>query len=201
MLATLFLLSFSVVTGNGLSLPGGFNLDSFGDINTPEGLARIKGMIKQFGPIMAGKVIRQQGLFSEECLVPKINDLGSNTSFSLEGLVAKALNTTGRVYKIHRYNVVCLNQGGEKHTYSSTSIIVEYSMKEPEEHKTLTITKQFHFVCMGDNWIAPLVPIDTATSKSPLLGNFTTPTRHDCQMCSDPELFAMATDAEHCVGK
>ena len=194
MLASLFLLSLSVVTDNGLSL------ESFSGANTPEDLARIKGMIKRLGPIKAGRLLRQQGLFSEGCLIPRINDLGSDTSFNSEGLVAKALNTSGRSYKINGYNVVCLNQGGEKDKYTSTSIIVEFSIKH-EGQKAPAITKHFHFLCMGGNWSAPLKPIDIATSRSLLVGDFTTPTRHDCQMCSDPKLFSMATDAEHCVGK
>ena len=152
-------------------------------------------MARSVGPTRIGRILGK--MLSDKCTVPGEGGDEIMKSFDPKEIIITALDHHGPELKVIEYKVVCLNQGRQKYRHTSASVIVKYSIKKLGESITTVRTDQLSVVCLGGIWKSAFFDI------SPLVGNLSTLTRHDCQMCPFPRMFPSVhiTPAEHCLGK
>jgi len=141
-----------------------------------------------------------------DCSILTATDLGSNSSFSRDGLLADSLNSfhTGRqnfMYWIVDFNIICLSQGSSKNKYSSSSVAVAYVVKN-EDNPSQRIGL-FHFRCFNFNWTLNLITaIHTTIASSNLMNFMKYRLKERCWICTElikDELSKNSDD--HCLGK
>ena len=135
-----------------------------------------------------------------DCPMLQTSDLGDTTSLSSSGWLAAALefhtdSEDQLTYQLLEYNTVCLGQGSVRGLYRSASFIVRYLNSSGAEN-----IMQLYLNCIFGSWTT-----QTGGSHQNAIseagGNFTTPLRTDCYLCSPPFLDNRITIEDGCFGK
>lgn len=151
-----------------------------------------------------------QGL-SYGCPPITLEDLGSTSELSTEGLIARSIYYPYGRYpipsRISRYAVLCDSSGNRRNTSSSVSVLVEYRCRVRFPAGRLAhcdgntnSTWQFCYRCeSGDVWsLCPLAAFKEPTAQ------FTTAAKNRCRLCTDPQsaggLLEYDRDTQ-CLGK
>ena len=152
---------------------------------------------------------------SQSCPLITINDLGSTTEFSTDGLVARGIIPPGdtssqRIFvRIVDFNIVCNASGDRIDTSSYVSVIVQLQCNSTNVHPSLTdcngstmITRQYQFQCIEDNrrpiWGAIVsgstLHVQTLNPDATL----STPLTNQCRRCIDDIQSSRADPITHC---
>ena len=152
---------------------------------------------------------------SQSCPLITINDLGSTTEFSTDGLVARGIIPPGdtssqRIFvRIVDFNIVCNASGDRIDTSSYVSVIVQLQCNSTNVHPSLTdcngstmITRQYQFQCIEDNgqpiWGAIVsgstLHVQTLNPDATL----STPLAGQCRRCIDDIQSSRADPITHC---
>lgn len=110
----------------------------------------------------------------DDCPPLTLADLGSNVTSTTMGLISPALDG-GPPVRIIDFNIVCLAQGTRRNTFSTASVLVQYSMDQPAE------TDLFFLTCRNGNWSS------TGAFFSPT-ATLSTPTNTSCFRCGFGEV-------------
>ena len=131
---------------------------------------------------------------------------GNYTSEEREGLIYTAFETQGLGFPtvmLFEANVVCLSVGDVRDTFTSVSIVANYSCNFgnfPECAEPWSVS-QFEFTCNPnfDTW--GIDSIDGIIT-TPADGDFSTVVRMDCAVCVSSNAAVNTTsDVNHCVGE
>ena len=152
---------------------------------------------------------------SHSCPRITVNDLGSTTEFSTEGLVARGIvppgNTVDSVLvRIKNFAIVCDASGDQINTSSFVSVVVEFQCDLESALSSLTVcndsntivTRQYQFQCIEQNghpvW-------DTIVSGSNMFfqtlnptATLSTPLADQCRRCIDDQQSSRADPNTHC---
>ena len=126
-----------------------------------------------------------------DCSILTSSDLGSNITFSSEGLLAESLfkfqnSTQHLMYWVMDFNIICLSQGTSKEKYTSSSVVVAYLVKNGDIHVSSQRIGLFHFRCYNLNWKLNLITtIDTTIASSSLMDIMNKKVKKRCWMCTE----------------
>lgn len=161
-------------------------------------------MIVFFITVVGWPIVKSQ---LSDCSILTLSDLGSNGSFTQEGLLANSLNnyrsnnTLDYYYWIFDFNIICLSQGSEKDKYTSTSVIIAYFVKDDKQtsHKI----GLFHFRCLDYNWALNLITVVEKTVTTSALAHYLNHTvKKMCWICTELIIDVATMNVEdHCLGK
>ena len=153
---------------------------------------------------------------SHSCPSITINDLGSSTEFSTEGLIARAIvppgdGTVSSVpVRIRNFAIVCDAAGDQINTSSYVSVVVEFQCNFQSAISSLTVcndsnaivTRQYQFQCIEQNgkfvW-------NTIVSGSSMFiqtlnptADLSTPLADQCRRCINDQQSSRADPITHC---
>ena len=152
---------------------------------------------------------------SQSCPPITINDLGSTTEFSIEGLVSRGIvsseNTISTVsVRIRNSAIVCDAAGDRVNTSSYVSVIIEFQCNLESAIPSLNVcndpntivTRQYQFQCIERNG----QPVwDTIVSGSDMFVQTLNPTAtlstllvDTCRRCIDDQQSSRADPTTHC---
>ena len=153
---------------------------------------------------------------SQSCPPITINDLGSTTEFSIEGLVARGIvplgdDTISTVpVRIRNFTTVCNAAGGRVNTSSYISVIIEFQCNFESTIPSLNVcnnsstivNRQYQFQCIERNG----QPVwDTIVSGSDMFvqtlnpkGTLSTLLVDTCRRCIDDQQSSRADPTTHC---
>ena len=156
----------------------------------------------------------------ESCSPITINDLGSTTSFSSDGLVAVGLVPPGESVvnipvRIMNYTIVCDASGDRKYTSSYVSVVVQFQCNFPSTNPTLTVcdsntivTRQYQFQCTNRNgqliWDAFVLGSTFFVQTLNPTATLSTPLANRCRRCIDDQQSPGNTNINnitHCDGE
>ena len=152
---------------------------------------------------------------SQSCPLITINDLGSTTEFSTNGLVAQGIIPPGDTssqsifVRIVDFNIVCNASGDRIDTSSYVSVIVQLQCNSTNVHSTLAdcngstmITRQYQFQCIEDNgqpaWDAIVSGSNMNVQTLTPTATFSTPLANQCRRCIDDQQSSRADPITHC---
>ena len=152
---------------------------------------------------------------SQSCPRITINDLGSTTEFSTEGLVARVVIPPGDtistvLVRIRNFAIVCDAAGDRINTSSFVSVVVELQCNFSSIISSLIVcndpstivTRQYQFQCVEQNG----QPVwDTIVAGSNLFvqtlnptATLSTPLTDKCRRCIDDQQSSRADPNTHC---
>ena len=155
---------------------------------------------------------------SQSCPPITINDLGSTTEFSIEGLVARAIALqVSRVIfvpvRIRNFAIVCDAAGDRINTSSFVSVVVEFQCDFQSSTSSLTVcsdpntivTRQYQFQCTKQIYDDGQIVWDTVVSNivsfvqtlNPI-ATLSTPLVDTCRRCVDDRQSSAADPTTHC---
>ena len=166
--------------------------------------------------IWLGLAYRLASAQSSSCPLITIDDLGSTTTFSSHGLVARGLIPPGETAfgsaKIRNFTKVCDAAGDRINTSSFVSVVVEFqcdfasSLPLPPSLAVCSgnniVTRQYQFQCIEQNGV---IVWETTVSNSNLFvqtlnptATLSTPLADQCRRCIDDQQSSRADPTTHC---
>ena len=144
---------------------------------------------------------------SQSCPRITINDLGSTTEFSTEGLVARAIFSSETTVstitvRIRNFATVCDAAGDRINTSSYVSVVVEFqcnsSLTVCNDPSTI-VTRQYQFQCIEQTVWGTIVSgsnlfVQTLNPTATL----STPLADQCRRCIDDQQSSRADPTTHC---
>ena len=140
---------------------------------------------------------------SQSCPSITINDLGSTTSISSNGLVADGLVPPGEAdvdipVRIMNYTIVCDTSGNRRNTSSYVSVVVQFQCEFQSTTSTLTVcdgstmvTRQYQFQCIDRNgqpiWDASVSGNTFFVQTLDPTATLSTPLANQCRRCIDDQ--------------
>ena len=154
-------------------------------------------------------------LASAQSACPPINidDLGSTTDFSPNGLVSLAIDFAAESsfnipVRIIDYHVVCDASGFLRNTSSFVSVLVQFQCSFPISggpsllptcDGSTIITRQYQFSCVtGNEWAAIVSGITSFVETMNPRATFLTPPDNQCRRCVDERQNSNADSITHC---
>ena len=128
-----------------------------------------------------------------------VNDLGSTTVFSKNGLIPLAAYPTvgvpdGIPIRIITYHIVCEASGMSRNTHSFVSVLVQFQCDFPSGTGTLAdcdsttmVTRQYQFSCNSGEWNAVIGGSDSFVQTLNPTATFMTPFDNQCRRCIDDQ--------------
>ena len=154
---------------------------------------------------------------SQSCSPITINDLGSTTSFSSDGIVAVGIVPSGESVpnipvRIVNYTIVCDASGNRRNTSSYVSVVVQFHCNFSSTNPTLTVcnrntivTRQYQFQCINRNgqlvWAASVSGSTFFVQTLNPNATLSTPLANQCRRCIDdqqPPSNPNVNDTTHC---
>ena len=153
---------------------------------------------------------------SQSCPLITINDLGSTTEFSTEGLVARATAPPGVhafstvPVRIGNFAIVCDAAGDRINTSSYVSVVVEFQCNFSSTISSLTVcndpstivTRQYQFQCTEQN--GPPVWSTTVSGSTLFIqtlnptATLSTPLADQCRRCIENRQSSRGDPTTHC---
>ena len=179
------------------------------------------GAQRVFGLLLSIACIYSANAQSYLCPSITINDLGSTTNFSDQGLVSRALSlNTGEAganvpARIMNFATVCDASGVRIGTSSYVSVVVEFHCDFPSSTSgSLTVcsdpstlvTRQYQFQCIEDNngqpvWGAIVAGSNLFVQTLNPIARLSTPLADECRRCIDDQQSPANTNIDgttHC---
>ena len=152
---------------------------------------------------------------SQSCPLITINDLGSTTEFSTEGLVARAIVPPGEAaasvpVRVRDFTLVCDASGNRINTSSFVSVVVEFQCDFQSSTASLTVcsdsstivTRQYQFQCIEQNgqpvWGALVSGSNLFVQTLNPTATLSTPLADQCRRCIDDQQSSRADPTTHC---
>ena len=153
---------------------------------------------------------------SQSCPLITINNLGSTTDFSTEGLVAQAIVPPGDhaisnvLVRIRNFAIVCDAAGDRVNTSSFVSVVVEFQCNFQSAISSLTVcsnsstivTRQYQFQCIEQNgqrvWATIVSGSELFVQTLNPTANLSTPLANQCRRCIDDQHSSRADPTTHC---
>ena len=152
---------------------------------------------------------------TQSCPRITINDLGSTTEFSTEGLIARAIvppgNTVDSVpVRIRNFAIVCDAAGDRINTSSFVSVVVEFQCDFQSTNPSLTecndsstiVTRQYQFQCIEQNgqpvWATIVSGSNLFVQTLNPTATLSTPLADQCRRCIDDQQSSRADPTTHC---
>ena len=153
---------------------------------------------------------------SHSCPHITINDLGSTTEFSNEGLVSWGLVSSGTPgvstvpVRIRNFAIVCDAAGDRINTSSFVSVVVEFQCNVQSAISSLTVcndpntivTRQYQFQCIEQNgqpvWGATVAGSNLFVQTLNPTATLSTPLADKCRRCIDDQQSSRADHTTHC---
>ena len=152
---------------------------------------------------------------TQSCPRITINDLGSTTEFSTEGLIAWAIvppgNTVDSVpVRIRNFAIVCDAAGDRINTSSFVSVVVEFQCDFQSTNPSLTecndsstiVTRQYQFQCIEQNgqpvWATIVSGSNLFVQTLNPTATLSTPLADQCRRCIDDQQSSRADPTTHC---
>ena len=149
---------------------------------------------------------------SQSCPCITINDLGSTTEFSNEGLLARAIETTVSTVpvRIRNFAIVCDAAGDRINTFSFVSVVVEFQCDFQSVIPSLTVcndsstivTRQYQFQCIEQNgqpvWATIVSGSNLFVQTLNPTATLSTPLADKCRRCIDDQQSSRADPTTHC---
>ena len=153
---------------------------------------------------------------SQSCPRITINDLGSTTEFSTEGLIARAIVYPGvRTFstvpvRIRNFTTVCNAAGDRINTSSFVSVVVEFQCDLESALSSLAVcndsstivTRQYQFQCIEQNgqpvWATIVAGSNFFVQTLNPTANLSTPLADQCRRCIDDQQSSRADPTTHC---
>ena len=152
---------------------------------------------------------------TQSCPRITINDLGSTTEFSTEGLIARAIvppgNTVDSVpVRIRNFAIVCDAAGDRINTSSFVSVVVEFQCNFQGGTSSLTVcndpstivTRQYQFQCIEQNgqpvWGTTVAGSNLFIQTLDPTATLSTPLADQCRRCIDDQQSSRADPTTHC---
>ena len=149
------------------------------------------------------------------CPLITIDDLGSTTEFSTQGLVARGIAPTGEVavsvpVRIRNFTKVCDAAGDRINTSSFVSVVVEFQCDFQSSNLRLAvcndsnniITRQYQFQCFEQNgqliWGTTVSGSNLFVQTLNPTANLATPLADQCRRCIDDQQSSRADPTTHC---
>ena len=171
-------------------------------------------MKELFVLVWLGLACRLAGAQSISCPLITINDLGSTTDFSTDGLVARAIVPQGDAaqsipVRIRDFMVVCDASGDRINTSSYVSVVVELQCNSMSADPTLAVcndptnvvTRQYQFQCIGQNWNTIVSGSNQFVQTRDPTATLSTPLANQCRRCIDDLQSSRADPTTHCDRK
>ena len=150
---------------------------------------------------------------SQSCPLITIDDLGSTTEFSIDGLVARAIVPPGEPIavipvRIRNFAIVCDASGNRINTSSFVSVVVEFqcyfqssSLDVCNDPSTI-VTRQYQFQCIEQNgqpvWGTTVSGSDLFVQTLNPTATLSTPLADQCRRCIDDQQSSRADPTMHC---
>ena len=152
---------------------------------------------------------------SRSCPLITIDDLGSTTEFSDQGLVARAIVPPGEIgaiipVKIRNFTKVCDAAGDQINTSSFVSVVVEFQCDFQGSTASLAIcsnpnnivTRQYQFQCIQRNrqpaWGTVVSGSNLFVQTLNHTATLSTPLVDQCRRCIDDQQSNRADSTTHC---
>ena len=152
---------------------------------------------------------------SMSCPLITINDLGSTTEFSTQGLVARAIIPPGEAaasvaVRIRDFTKVCDAAGDRINTSSFVSVVVKLQCNSQSAEPSLTVcndpntivTRQYQFQCIEQNrqlvWGTIVSGSNIFVQTLNPTANLSTPLANQCRRCIDDQQSSRADPTTHC---
>ena len=153
---------------------------------------------------------------SHSCPRITINDLGSTTEFSTEGLIARAIIPSGGhgfstfPVRIRSFAIVCDAAGDRINTSSFVSVVVEFQCNFQSATSSLTVcndsnaivTRQYQFQCIEQNgqfiWATIVSGSNLFVQTLNPTATLSTPLADQCRRCIDDQQSSRADPTTHC---
>ena len=152
---------------------------------------------------------------SASCPLVTIDDLGSNTEFSTQGLVAQGISPTGESaasipVRIRNFTRVCDAVGNQINTSSFVSVVVEFQCDFQSAISSLAVcsnpnnivTRQYQFQCTEQNrqptWGVIVSGSNLFVQTLNPTATFSTPLADQCRRCIDDQQSSRADPTTHC---
>ena len=164
------------------------------------------GAQRVFGLLLSIACIYSANAQSDSCPLITLNDLGTATNFSDQGLVSRALSlNTGEARanvpaRIRNFATVCDASGNRINTSSYVSVVVEFQCDFPSSTSaSLTVcsdpstivTRQYQFQCIKDNgqpvWGVLVVGSNLFVETLNPAATLSTPLADQCRRCIDDQ--------------
>ena len=148
---------------------------------------------------------------SQSCPRITINDLGSTTEFSTQGLVPRGIGPTDSVpVRIRNFAIVCDAAGDRINTSSFVSVVVEFQCNFQSASSSLTVcnnpstivTRQYQFQCIEQNgqpvWGATVDRSNFFIQTLNPTATLSTPLADQCRRCIDDRQSNRGDPTTHC---
>ena len=152
---------------------------------------------------------------SMSCPLITIDDLGSTTEFSTDGLVARAIVPPGEAaasvaVRIRNFTKVCDAAGDRINTSSFVSVVVELQCNSQSAEPSLTVcndpntivTRQYQFQCIEQNgqpvWGTTVAGSNLFVQTLNPTATLSTPLSNQCRRCIDDQQSSRADPTTHC---
>ena len=149
------------------------------------------------------------------CPLITIDDLGSTTEFTTEGLVARSIVPPGEAgamvpVRITNFTKVCDSAGDRINTSSFVSVVVELQCDFQSSTPSLSVcsdsnntaTRQYQFQCTEENgqpvWGAIVSGSNLFVQTLNPTGNLSTPLADQCRRCIDDQQSSRVDPTTHC---
>ena len=142
-----------------------------------------------------------------------VNDLGSTTNFSIDGLVPAAVTPPGESVvhipvRIIAYHIVCDASGMSRNTSFFVSVLVQFQCSFPggtgslaDCDGTTMLTRQYQFSCIASGgWVAIISGNNLFVQTLNPTATFMTPLDNQCWRCIDDQQSTNPNidDTTHC---
>ena len=164
--------------------------------------------------VWLGLACRLAGAQSISCPLITINDLGSTTDFSTDGLIARAIVPPAEAaqsipVRIRNFTIVCDASGDRINTSSFVSVVVELQCDSPSSNPSLvecdgsTVdTRQYQFQCIEQNgqpvWHTIVSGSNLFVQTEDPTATLLTPLVNQCRRCIDDQQSSRADTTTHC---
>ena len=152
---------------------------------------------------------------SMSCPLITIDDLGSTTEFSTQGLVAQVIIPAGEAaasvpVRITNFTRVCDAAGDQINTASFVSVVVELQCNSQSAEPSLTVcndpntivTRQYQFQCIEQNeqpvWGTIVSGSNLFIQTLNPTATLSTPLADQCRRCIDDQQSSRADPTTHC---
>ena len=152
---------------------------------------------------------------SQSCPLITIDDLGSTTEFSSNGLVARAIVPQGETtpsipVRVRNFAIVCDAAGDRRGTSSFVSVVVEFNCDFTSSSSSLSVcsdpstivNRQYQFQCTEQNgqpvWGALVSGSSLFVQTLDPTATLSTPLADQCRRCIDDQQSSRADPTTHC---
>ena len=173
------------------------------------------GAPRVFGLLLSITCIYSVNAQSLRCSSITMDDLGSTTDFSSNGLVAQAIVPQGETtpsipVRVRNFTIVCDAAGDQRGTSSFVSVVVEFQCDFMSSATSLNVcsnsstivTRQYQFQCAEQNgqpvWGTTVSGSNSFIQTLDPMANFTTPLADQCRRCIDNRQSTLADGVTHC---